>query len=364
MRTLYTLLVTLLASSTLYAQDVITRQRNGQTFFYYGANNGATIQGVINDAVEGDTIHLAGVNYAITSNLTINKGVVLVGSGVHPDSSGAYTARTRFIQSSGIEVFIVNNAGGNPSDLEIHGVTFSGYVGIGNATGNLHSTTVMSGVKFYRCDFESTLALGYSSYNSAATGTKVRSCIIRGALRINRAPNTDIQNSFVKLMTYASNGTTVVNCIFMDMNQSTNNNNANAIYRSNIFLRAIGSNYGITEASTFQNNLFVVQGASLVSWPNAVVQENNQQTTNLSNVFVSNLSYIDFNFGRDYHLVPGPYNTMGFDGGQVGVFGTTGQPLKDGFLPYNPHWQFLSAPGSTSGGTLQNVHLKGAAQTH
>lgn len=364
MRTLYTLLAVVLVSSTVSAQDVITRQRNGQTFFYYGANNGATIQGVINDAVDGDTIHLAGVNYAITANLNINKGVVMIGTGVHPDSSGAYTARTRFVQSSGIEVSIVNNAGGNPSNLELHGITFSGAVQIGNAAGNLHSSTVMSGVKFYRCDFESSLLLGYSTYNSAATGTLVRSCIIRSLLRVNRAPNTNIQNSFVRSITYAGTGTTAVNCVFMDFNQAANNNNANAIYRSNVFMRATGANYAITEASSFENNLFVVQGTSVVSWPNAVFQANNQQATNLASVFVNNLSYIDFAYNRDYHLVPGPYNTMAFDGGQVGVFGTNGQPLKDGFLPFNPHWITLSASGSTSGGVLQNVTVKGTAQTH
>jgi hypothetical protein len=345
------------------AQDVIVRQRNGNPEFFYGPNTGANIQGIINSSFDGDTIILAGVNYAITANLIINKGVVMIGSGMHPDSSGAYTARTRFIQSSGIEVAIVNNAGGNPSNLELHGVTFSGYVQIGNANGNLHSSTVMTGVKFQRCDFQLGLLLGYGTYNSAATGTLVRSCVI-GLLRINRAPNTDIQNSFIKSMTYANAGTTAVNCIFMDFNQAAANNNLNAIYRSNVFLRSTGANYAITEASTFENNLFVVQGASVVSWPNAVFQANNQQATNLSTVFVNNLSYIDFGYNRDYHLVPGPYQTMAFDGGQLGVYGTNGQPMKEGLLPFNPHWQLFSTPGSTSGGTLQNVRIKGAAQTH
>lgn len=349
--------------STLSAQDVIVRQRNGTSHFYYLPNTGASIQTVIDAATPGDTIYLAGVNYAITSHLTINKRVVLIGSGIHPDSSNAYTARTRFVQDGNAFVLIANNAGGDPSNAEIHGITFSNWVTIGSTGGHLHPSTVVSGVKFIRCDFN-LLALAWNNDNSAATGTLIQSCIVRGNMRVNRATNTNIQNSFIKLLTYADNGTTVVNCVFMDFNQAANNANANVVYRSNIFLRATGSNYAINEASTFQNNLYVVQGASVVSWPNAVTATNNQQTTVLANVFVNNLSFTDFAYDRNYHIVAGPYQTMAFDGGEVGVYGTNGQPMKDGLLPFNPHWINLSAQGSTSGGTLQNVNIKGSAQTH
>ncbi len=370
MRTLTTFLSGAMLCSTLSAQDVIVRQRNGTSHFYYLPNTGASIQTVINEAANGDTIHLPGVNYALSANLTINKGVVLVGSGIRPDSADAYTAPTRFVSSGGARVYIVSDVGGNPSNLEIHGITFTGYVGIGDGGSHNHSTTVMNGVKFIRCDFHSRMVLGpnanagVAGWNSAATGTVIRSCIFRDFLRVDKAPNTSVQNSFIKHLYNGGDGTSIVNCVFMDFNQNGSNGNANVIYRSNIFMRATGSNYAISEASTFQNNIFIVQGASVVSWPAAVSATNNQQTTVLANVFVNNLSLSDFSYDRNYHIVPGPYQTMAFDGGEVGVYGTNGQPMKDGLLPFNPHWINLSAQGSTSGGTLQNVNIKGSAQTH
>jgi hypothetical protein len=285
---------------------------------------------------------------------------VIIGTGIHPDSSSAYNSRTTFIGWGALR--LLNNAGGEPSSAEIHGVTFGDGVWASIGDGDVPGT-VMNGVKFIRCDFWC-LALGYGVDASAATGTIVRGCIVRDQLYVNRAVNSTIQNSFIHWLYYGGQGTTVVNCVFMDFDQVGDNGNANVVYRSNIFLRAIGTNYAITEASTFQNNLYVVQGASQVSWPNALVQANNQQTTVMANVFVNNTSFNDFAYDRNYHIVSGPYQTMAFDGGEVGVYGTNGQPLKDGFVPFNPHLINLSAQGSTSGGTLQNVNIKGSAQTH
>lgn len=191
---------------------------------------------------------------------------------------------------------------------------------------------------------------------------------MRGLLRVQTAANTSIVNSFIGSMTHANHTTsptTVTNCVFMDFNQATNNNNTNVLYRNNVFLRETGNAYGITEQSTFLNNLWVVQASSTVTWPGAFNQANNEFTNNLSNVFVNNTSYSDFAFDRNYHLVPGGYQTMGVNGTQVGVYGGSTQSVwKDGALPFNPHWQLLEVPLGTSNGILQNVHIKGSAQTH
>ncbi len=359
MKFLTTITAIALMGGTLAAQGVITRMNNGASHFRYDGD----IQAVLDDADQEagvDTIILGGGTYLLTADLYVTSPVVMIGSGIHADSTLAYFGRTSIAGGGYMQVYVNENASGS----EFHGIAFVDQVDVFLGTGNL-ATTNVDNVRFVRCEF-SDLSLGDSGYGSQADNTYIDQCVI-STLDISESTNPIIRNSVLGGLTYvlASSNCLVENCIFMDWSISANSVQG-VQYNNNIFLRNSGTVLNITQQSTFQNNLFVGSGAGFnVTFGNGVTNSNNQVDYPLNGAngafpSATVTSFNTFNYQWDYH-VAAAWQTLGLGGTPVGLFGGAA-PWKEGSLPFNPHWSVLNTPNSTSNGTLQGVQIKASAQ--
>lgn len=364
-----TLLVTgALLGSALHAQHCIVRQSGGESHFRYhdGTNAYTTLVQVISDAVDGDTIHLPGATYDISTELVIAKQLVFVGTGIDPDSTIA-TGSTALNVANYIT--LTSAASGS----EFHGLRFlSGTGGQMIRFGTSPATSDVDNVAFVRCIIERNVLLnGSSSVSpSLANGTVIDGCVLNNTITVRGAAPFDIRNSVIvteNSILQAHEGTTIENCILLDATPGAGSGTAGVVYRNNIFMRNGSGIYAPTEQSTYQNNLWVLLSGGTLDLSGVLNESDNQHTSLIANVFQTPLpSFTQFNWAYNYQLVPGsPYETMGLGGTQVGIYGGGAlSAWKDGALPFNPHWDQFYAPGATNGGVLQGVLLRGTAQSH
>jgi len=355
MRTGLTLLAAGLIAGAVSAQGVITRMNTGNSHFYYDGN----IQAVLDEAFDEagvDTILLGGGTYNLTTDILVSSPVVVIGTGIHPDSSLAYNinGRTEIDGGQFIEWFLENDASGS----EFHGIAFVNSVDVQFGTGPLESTDI-NNVRFFRCEFQG-LGLGNGQFGSLANDTYIDECIFRGGLSISESQGAIIRNSAIKQVYDVLNGNECLfeNCIFF----SSIGGGAGVQYENNIFLLNSGSTYNITQQSTYLNNLFVGTGAGFnLTYGSGVIASGNETDYPLSgangafpSATVTNWKYVQYD--ADYTV------NSDWSGLDAGLFGG-GDPWKRGSVPFNPHWIELYSPtGTTQNGTLQGVTLKASAQ--
>ncbi len=353
MKTFSTLLAGALLSASVSAQGVITRQNSGVSHFEYNGN----LQLVFDQAEADpgvDTIIVGGGQYTFTDNLFITSPVVLIGSGIRPDSATAYPSKTVFSCTNFRNLFIMDEA----DSTEIHGIVFRGSIGV--KIGNTLVSSDADDVRFIRCEFEY-LNLGWGNYGSYAENAYVEHCVI-DALDVNQSTDPIISNCVVTSFNgaIASSNCVVRHCMFLNDPVSSN---TNVSYQNNVFAYNLNSVWTVTEASTFEDNLFVGNGAgfSQVFSGAAVdgggnVEEQPMHGTlgafpNLPN---DALNYTTFSFTKDY-TIAATYQMMGIYSGS--------SPWKDGSLPFNPHWTELDSPQTTTvNGTLNGVVIRASAQ--
>lgn len=356
MRALTSLLTGALLCSTLVAQDVITVMHNGQpTFYYPAANDHNAITIAANNAQAGDTILLAGVLYNLGANVVINKKLVIIGAGGHPDST-ITSGRTRITRTGSTQKFWFE-AGSSFSEL--HGLHFEGDNQVTFTTAN-----AADGIRIKHCRANAIVLRNSTNAASTTTNMTIEHCMI-GWVDFGFAPGTNrVINSIVGGVSNGTSGSLVENCVLLNFNQNVANGNNSVTYRSNVFNRQTGTTaYTINEPSTFQNNRWVLQSGSSLNFGNVVLSEqNNGHVTTLAQAFTSaTVDYATWDYPMDHHVVPA-FQTAGYLGTQVGIYGGS-NPWKDGMLPFNPHWRDLTTPGNaTIGGTLQGVRIKASAQ--
>ena len=246
-----------LLAGAVSAQGVITRMNAGVSHFYY--EGALSIQDALDEAENDagvDTILLGGGSYVMAADIFVNSPVVLIGTGIHPDSSLAYNnnGRTEIDGGSAIELYIDENATGS----QFHGIALVNGVdiAIGLPGGQLSSTDADS-ILFSRCEIPG-LYLGYGSAGSLADDTYIQECVI-GYLDISESNNAIVRNSVLLNLVNAipGNDLLVENCIFQNVNL---NQNAGAQYERNVFLLNTGSVYNLSQQSSFNENLFVGTG--------------------------------------------------------------------------------------------------------
>ncbi len=368
MKHLSTFLLGALLSTTLTAQYCIVRQNNGESSFYYHDANTAfsVLQQAISEANTGDTLHLPGATYSISSEFSIDKRLVIVGTGIDPDSTA--TTQGTIWSTDGFGIRVLNTADG----LEFHGLSMvSGGAAPFLYFGTSLATSDVSDVKFIRCTIGVQVVMqGAGSGNSLATNTLFDGCVILSTIQVRKAVFTTIRNSILKGddLFDAGTGCVVENCVILDIQPGTSNSNQDVNYRNCIFLRNAGTAFAPVEQSDFENNLWILQPGGTLNLSGVASASGNLSTTLIDEVFLPNLpAYNIFSWAYNYHLVPGSaYETMGIGGTQVGVYG--GAPLaawKDGALPFNPHWESLDVPSATTtNGVLEGLHIRGTAQSH
>jgi hypothetical protein len=163
-------------------------------------------------------------------------------------------------------------------------------------------------------------------------------CILQSQV-LNSTGNTFRNNSFLKLTT--SSG------IFIS--------GGNNVYLNNIFSTGAIA-ITITAGNIFQNNIFANANPSLGV---GVIDLNNYKGIDLSTVYTNQSGNV-FDYAHDYHLLAAASTLYtGDDASQVGLYGGM-FPLKDGFVPQNPHISTKTiAPTTDTNGDLQiQIHVE------
>ncbi len=339
MKKIKQLLMIALLSNTfaLFSQQKVALHSNGVTTIFGGAN---PFTDAYSAATNGDTLYLPGGNLPYPT--AINKGLVIIGAGYHPDS----TTTTMPTILSG-DLTISQDA----DKLHLEGFLL---------TGSISFTTnhKVDSVVIKRCKFTSL------TYNGNRTNASVKNeiieCVITG--------NIDFSNLKTSLMSNCIINGVIANGL--DMGISNNlilYNIASALYyhgaflnfdasfiNNNIIFRTYPTVQYQSELNTFTKNIFAV--TPLVG-SNSFID--NYNDVDFSTLLI-NQSGTTFDYAHDYHL-QNPTSYLGTDGTQVGIYGGM-FPFKVGSVPVNPHFQFKNiAPATDVNGDL-NIQIQVEAQ--
>jgi len=296
-------------------------------------------------AENGDTLYLSGGGFTAPSEF--EKGLKIFGAGIHPDS----TAATYITQISGT-VFIENGADG----LYFEGIQFSHNI-------TMYAAQVVDDISFVRCKFDAQLDFGYGATPSTLrTNYAFIQSVFIYRLDLDGVTNSLITNCIFNERIYNSNSNSIKNSSFLYTPSSASydiitSSNTNLI--SNCVFHDPTNNYFIDGASNTVQNC-VTQHAS-PGFGSTPIDVNNYKGVDLSTVFIA-LPSEPFSFNDNYHLTPSAETTyLGDDGTQVGIYGGL-FPLKEGFVPQNPHVSTKTISSGTDENGFLDVDVEVNAQ--
>lgn len=333
--------IALLFASFAMAQSVIVLHSTDTTAVFTGNTAFADAYAL---AENGDTLYLSGGGF--TAPTGFEKGLKIFGAGIHPDS----TAATYITQISGI-VDIKDGADG----LYFEGIQFAHNI-------NENYLHVVNDVSFVRCKFNSNVDFG----NGGTPSTLRENYAFIQSVFVNRldlegVTNSLITNCIFNERLYYSSSNSIKNSSFLYSPSSASydiitNSNTNVI--SNCIFHS-ASPYLIDGASNTVQNC-VTQHAT-PGFGSTPIDVNNYKEIDLSTVFIS-LPTEPFSFDDNYHLTSSAETTyLGDDGTQVGVYGGL-FPLKEGFVPQNPHISTKTISSGTNENGFLNVDVEVNAQ--
>lgn len=332
MRTLI-LIITVIVTSNLQAQNLIAVQNGDQPQFFYALDS------AIYHAQSGDTLYLPGGGFTLSN--AIEKKLHIVGTGHHPDSTNS-----TFLTTIG-GMFILSDS-----------ASYGSLSGV-NINGGIMCTQTVHDYKISRCKILTQISLFDSSYNFIF-----------------------VENVFLNL--FASDFQFISNCSFYNniftygFNSNSNTTYKNCVFKNNIFLN--GQGYGfiavLCQYSIIDNNIFLGMN-SLNGISNSTLRNNlfrypvdfqynaNSGLANITNypgeIFMNQSGNL-FNYIHDYHLSPDcPGKNAGTDGTDIGIYGGI-FPWKEGSIPQNPHIKFKNISGATDPNGNINVTIRVAAQ--
>lgn len=335
------LVILITVSLNLFAQNLITVQRNGNPTFY------TNLTDAMNGALSGDTIYLPGAIYNAPSTWTINKKLHIYGTGHYPDS----TTATGITEYQGAVRFVTGADGSLFTGIKVTG---SIYVGT-NAVDQ-----IVDGLTISRCNISSSIYLSYNG-SSATTGQNFHlEENVLYAVYCGYATNVFIERNIITsyYTRYLSgNGiNTVRNNIFL-ANNYIFDNCSNINVENNVFLCSSYNPVLFLQTSTLNNNLFVYNLTGL----GTNTGSNNYINQPQASIFVNQTGY-SFNYTHDYHIKDtSPGNNGGIDGTDVGIYGTT-TPYKEGAVPAHPHIRLQNISPTTDGAGNVNVNIQVGAQ--
>ncbi len=285
----------------------------------------STLKDAVDAAANGDIIYLPSGNTSVT-DLTINKGVHLIGMGYHPDSTGG-AGQTVL---TGNLYFVTGADGGS-----IQGVYVTGGILFGKSTANseVHNFVIT------RCYIAGALYLANDwNYSTNGSNFTITENIINYGICGGRASNVLISNNII----------IQIDILFRPFTRF-----ANAVIQNNIILPLDNSVSNDITGTTFKNNVVVLGTLAYVNEYSGNIYLNNLHSsptglnsngviTSTGNVYISRDNMFvrqsggRFSFTDDYHLTPAAINALkGTDGTQVGIYGTS-NAFKDGGMPPNP----------------------------
>lgn len=325
------LAITLSVTGLLFSQQRVALNSNGTSTVFSGSN---PFLAAYNAASHGDTIYLPGGNMPYPA--TIDKQLVIIGAGHHPDSS-AVTTRTVL---NGNLTLAENASGARLEGVHLIGILF---------TSTNHKVDNLS---FLRARFGGVHFQG--DRTTPCENVTFIECIVDGGLSLENSRQISFNNSIIGGHIFHSEELTVMNSLILYNSTSWNGlsaviqNTNNSFFANNVFLRNSYASIVVAGSSlnTFTHNVFAgVPDAGSNTFVNS------HENIDISTFFV-NQSGHSFNYAHDYNLMD-PSSFNGSDGTQVGVYGGA-FPLKAGFIPRNPHFQTKNIPSQTnSDGELQ-----------
>lgn len=326
----------MLAFSQEYA---VLKGAGEERFFKFNALTNVELQDLLsNYAQNGDTVYLPGVEFNISADLSLDKDIVLIGAGIHPDSASTGGAlNTSFIGATTNDYFFVNQGA---SGGEIHGIRFDNLLRVKTGTNN--NVSGVTNFLFNKCYFNYQLLI---KDDLAAlpnpTNCTVRNSVVNGEIYCENSLNTLISNSIIIGPIHQSNSTTQVeHNIFISHPMAAQTSNG-GYFDSNIICDNSAS-ITINQGLHYRNNLWVLPSGGVVTPDGNVLEfQNNNVSNTIGSVFVAPPAtnpLTTFTFQANYHLLPNAANNyLGLDGTEVGIYGGL-YPWKDGILPFNPHW--------------------------
>lgn len=366
MKNIHILLCSALVLTSLSTSaQVITVQRNGQSFFHYDVNQFEALIETTSPShtLPGDTVILPG-GIITTAALVVNKPLTFIGAGML-ESGAPVTFRTTLDGGTGLGADLIID--GAAAGVSFHGIAFDRPIAF---SGQVNVPTFNAA--FYRCRFMTSFGLG-GLFNAPPSNVTIVQSILDGAIgSTNGTPaNLTVSNCFITGVIGLHVGSNVLfdqNIIFVPSLNNPSYTYTGVSFTNNMFLRSGVSVIGFSSVNgaTFYNNLFATNGANNPAFtfgPNVGANVGNQSAPSINVLFANVPTFTGFNEQYDYHLLPGsPGVGMGLFGYDVGVHdGPPGAAWKEDGIPFNPHWEELSPLGTTNGGVV-NVSIKAAAQ--
>ncbi|MEA1873437.1 MAG: hypothetical protein U9N51_03280 [Bacteroidota bacterium] len=326
----------------MMAQSVIVLHSTDTTAVFTGHTAFADAYAL---AENGDTVYLSGGGFTAPTNF--EKGLKVFGAGMHPDS----TVATYITQISG-DIEILNGADG----LYFEGIQFLHQI-------REYHTQVVDDIVFIRCKFNTSLDFGVNGTPSVSrTNYSFIQSVFMSIIYLDGVTNSLFTNCIFNHRLFYSNLNAIKNSSFLytplnsgyDIIASSNNNSIN-----NCVFHTPTSPYLIDgESNTVKNCVTQHATPDFGSTPTDV---NNYKGIDLSSIFIS-LPSVPFSFDDNYHLNSSAETTyLGDDGTQVGVYGGL-FPLKEGFVPQNPHISTKSISSATDENGFLNVDVEVNAQ--
>lgn len=352
MKNILTLIIALCFAYTAQAQvPQIALHHNGSSSFYTSATAAMTA------AQNGDTLYFPGGSFG---DLSIDKQLVIYGTGIHPDSTSAVGVAgftTVYLREGssgtvvqGIETRFLRLQATSPSPvLENITVKRCNITGFSSSTSNYSDAIQSMGTTFdtlRNITFTENIIGHYAQY---ANNSNYDEDCISYSTGVDTFYNIYFTKNIIIRRVKDVKNTYFFNNIFLSYNSSpssyyTFQNTKNSYFFNNYFNSSyMGNMLNSTlnlENCAFNNNLF--RGS--VNFPYVSnFGINNQINQSEAGTFedVPSSTYI-FSFSQDYHLKStSPGINAGFDGTDIGIYGTAA-PTQEGWLPDNPQIIFKS----------------------
>lgn len=342
-----TLIISVVIMSYAHAQAPVMLHHNGVAtpyFTYSGLQNAYT------DAANGDTIYIPG---GFFSGITLNKRLVLFGTGHYPDSLAA-TGRGQYngdltlganCDSSHIEgLYITGSIVQTASNIKIDNITIRRNLIDGNLTMDGNRSTpsmfplIYGNVIRGNVDLSNTLqaTLCNNIFNARIH------YIYQGVIRNN------IFTGDVRLGCYYCVTVPVYDC---DLSLIENNIFLNTYWTASNF------QYAYCENSVIRRNMY----SSSVDYTNNT--SSNEYTSVHGDSILVNLNGPSFTYTQDFHLKY-PVRYFGQDSTPVGIYGGfLPYRYKEAAMPVNPHIREKNIAAQTDSlGNLQIMIKVGAQQ--
>lgn len=329
------LFILIICTIAVNAQQKVALHSNGTTSVFGGTT---PFVDAYNAAQAGDTIYLPGS--PLTYPTTIDKSLVIFGTGHYPDSTSA-TGRTVLYGDLTI--------GANADSIFIEGIELSGYLYFASNAKVDYATISRCKLNFIKYNGTQTTPCEYNT---------IKECVITSDVYLDNATMTSLSNNIIQGRILNGNSNSIENNILLYSSGSTSyytlNNVDNSTISNNIFFKPNTYVHNQCESNTFTNNVF---SQAISSGSNTF--NSNYYSVDLTTLFV-NQTGTAFDYTHDYHLV-NPATYIDTEGTQISIYGGV-FPYKASSVPSNPHINFKNISTTTDSNGLLNISIKVNAQ--